>query len=352
MQRIPEMGHARRCATALAAAITTVSALANDCPGDVNGDGVVQSRDIAALLGDWGGPPSEGLVSDIDASGIVDARDLALLLQAWGACPLAPLWATVIEAMPDPAVVTNPALRAAIEATGLAWRVRDRASGVEMLLVPPGSFMMGASPGDEAAFFGEFPLHLVTLSHAYYLGRYEVTQREYEAVMEFNPSWNTENLDPELNPLRPVESAPLDWVGIFLSFTGLRLPTEAEWEFACRAGTSTPTYAVDGQLLGDLAWYSPNGRGMTQPVGRKIANALGFHDMLGNVWEWVSDWYSSKYYAESPRVDPTGPEFGEFHIIRGGSWYASDSNVRASFRGAIPGWFVLSDTGFRVARTP
>ena len=354
MQRINGTGIAvRGGAIALAMAVFVAPrASARQCVGDVNGDGVVQSLDLTELLNDWAGPPSSGIASDVDGSGIVDARDLALLIGAWGPCPLTPLWATVLEAQPDPAVVTDPALRAAIEASGLAWRVRDRASGIEMLLVPPGSFMMGASAGDAMAFPDEFPAHLVTLSHAFYLGRYEVTQSQYEATMEYNPSWNTENLDPEFNPIRPVESVPLDWVGVFLSFTALRLPTEAEWEFACRAGTSTPTYAVGGQQLGDLAWYSPNGGGMTQPTGRKLANALGFHDMLGNVWEWVSDWYASNYYAESPRLDPTGPLRGEFHVIRGGSWFAPEANVRSSFRGAIPGWYVLSDTGFRAARTP
>ena len=333
-----------------AAFAESAAALVVDCPGDLNGDGVVQSLDITALLSDWGGPPSDAIASDIDGSGIVDARDLAWLINAWGPCPQVSLWATVLEASPDPAVVTDPALRAAIEASGLAWRVRDRGSGVEMLLVPAGSFMMGASEGDAMAFPDEFPAHLVTISRPFYLGRYEITQREYETTMENNPSWNTENLDPENNPLRPVESTPMDWVAVYLSLTGLRLPTEAEWEFACRAGTTTPIYATGTQTLDSIAWFTDNSGGHTHAVGGKAANALGFHDMLGNVWEWNSDWVGP--YSPAAQTDPQGPASGTVRVIRGRSWGDFGFLMRSSGRAdAGPNYSDFYD-GFRVARNP
>ena len=167
--------------------------------------------------------------------------------------------------------------------------------------------------------------------------------------MGFNPSWNVDE-DQSINALRPVESTSYDLIGSFLEITGFSLPTEAQWEYACRAGTTTPTYAQVGQDLGELAWYSPNSDWVTHPVGQKAANPLGFHDMLGNVWEWCADWYGG--YSDLVSIDPQGPAFGQLRIIRGGSWYAPTSNVRSPFRGAFASSGVLSDTGFRVARQP
>ena len=133
----------------------------------------------------------------------------------------------------------------------------------------------------------------------------------------------------------------------------MRLPTEAEWEYACRAGTQTPFYnnSTDDSTVGALAWYSPNSGGQTHPVGGKAANAFGFHDMLGNVWEWVNDWYGG--YSANPQTDPTGPVSATDRVLRGGSWNDDSDGVRSSARGGVtPGDSYGSFLGFRVARTP
>ena len=117
---------------------------------------------------------------------------------------------------------------------------------------------------------------------------------------------------------RPVEAVSWNTIQGFLSATGMRLPTEAEWEYAYRAGTTTafhgwagqPAGTNDDSLVGNIAWYSSNSGGQTRPVGGKAANGFGLHDMAGNVWEWVSDWYGSSYYASSPLEDPQGPTSG------------------------------------------
>lgn len=326
-------------------------ATGSGCPSDVDGDGRVSAQDLALLLADWGGSPHGSAATDIDGNGIVDAADLSIMLGAWDTCVAVPAWAELVEAKPDPAVVGSAALRAAIEQSGLAWRVRDRVAGIELLLVPEGAFMMGATPDDTLAFSDEYPAHAVAFAQPFYLGRYEVMQREFEAVMGFNPSYFPQSsLGGDAD--YPVETVSHDTIAGFLDATGLRLPTEAEWECACRAGTTAPNYAELGQTLDGIAWYGPNSGYITHLVGMKPANALGFHDMLGNVWEWVADWYDAGYYAVSPLASPQGPEWGIFRVIRGGSWYTPESNTRAPFRGAMWPAAELGDTGFRVARSP
>lgn len=261
-----------------------------------------------------------------------------------------PAWATLVEAQPDPAVVTDPALRAAIAATGLAWRVRDTGTQMEMLLVPPGTFQMGCIMGSNqyGCYGEELPVHQVTLTNAFYLGRYEVTQSQWQAWMGSNPSYFQGSSD---SASRPVERVSWNAIQGYLSATGMRLPTEAEWEYACRAGTQTPFYngSTDDGTVGALAWYSPNSGNQTHAVGGKAANAFGFHDMLGNVWEWVNDWYGT--YPSSAQTDPTGPVSAARRVIRGGSWTIS-FNVRSSYRSDVTPGYTNFDFGFRVARTP
>jgi formylglycine-generating enzyme required for sulfatase activity len=262
-----------------------------------------------------------------------------------------PSWATLIEAQPDPAVVTDASLRAAIAATGLAWRVRDTATQVEMLLVPPGTFQMGCIMGSNQSgcYDWELPVHQVTLTNAFYLGRYEVTQSQWVATMGSNPSGFQGYSD---SASRPVEHVSWNTIQGYLSATGFRLPTEAEWEYACRAGTQTPFYngSTDDSTVGALAWYSANSGNQTRPVGSKLANAFGFHDMLGNVWEWVNDWYDT--YPSSAQTNPTGPVSSSNRVVRGGSWYNDTNLVRSSFRSYFSPGNANYDVGFRVARTP
>jgi formylglycine-generating enzyme required for sulfatase activity len=262
-----------------------------------------------------------------------------------------PSWATLVEAQPDPSVVTDASLRAAITATGLAWRVRDTGTQMEMLLVPPGTFQMGCIMGSNqnVCYSWEQPVHQVTLTNPFYLGRYEVTQAQWLAKMGSNPSVFHGYAD---SATRPVESVSWNGVQGYLSATGLRLATEAEWEYACRAGTQTPFYngSTDDDTVGTLAWFAPNAGSQTHTVGGKAPNGLGLFDMFGNVWEWLNDWYDA--YPSSAQTNPLGPASGTNRVLRGGSWFSDTYYVRSSPRyNELPG-YADGNVGFRVARNP
>jgi formylglycine-generating enzyme required for sulfatase activity len=276
---------------------------------------------------------------------------------------------TVLQFAPDPAVVTNAALRNAITATGLPWRVRDNASQVEMLLVPPGSFQMGCSPSLASACLGnESPVHAVSLTNAFYLGRYELTQSQWVARMSTNPSQFQGATYPDAAN-RPVEQVAYGNIQMYLIATGLRLPTEAEWEYACRAGTVTAFHSGSGfasgtnddGLLGQLAWWVGNNGASgsanwgTKAVGQKSANALGFHDMLGNVWEFVFDVPNT--YSAVPQTNPVFPP-GQGsppnydRVFRGGGWSSASGECRVSRRDYGLQTTAANNIGLRVARNP
>ena len=325
--------------------------------GDFGLSGDVGGKDLGFLLSVWG---SNDPIADLSGDGIVAGADLGILLGHWGPTPYAggncnvPSWATVLTYFPDASVVTNASLRSAIIATGYPWRVRDNASGIEMLLVPPGSFDMGCIQGSNAygCYSQEQPVHTVTLTNAFYIGRYEVTQAQWQARMGNNPSYF------QGSPQRPVEQVSWNTIQGFLSATGLRLPTEAEWEYACRAGTTTPFHSgpgfpngtTDDNLVGQIAWWAGNSANQTHAVGGKAANALGLHDMLGNVWEWCHDWYSD--YTPAPQTNPTGPGVGSDRVLRGGSWLNGTNYVRSSNRTNYTPAGTGNIVGFRVARAP
>lgn len=200
----------------------------------------------------------------------------------------------------------------------------------EMVLVEGGTFRMGATSeqGDDA-WNSEKPVHGVTLS-SYYIGKTEVTQALWQAVMGSNPSnFNGSNL--------PVECVSWNDCQEFIQklnrLTGrnFRLPTEAEWEFACRGGNNSRGYKYSGSNnLGSVAWYDDNSGGQTHPVGTKAPNELGIFDMSGNVWEWCSDWYAN--YTSYSQTNPTGPQSGSDRVYRGGSWADYARNCRSSIR--------------------
>jgi hypothetical protein len=266
--------HIRNVALGALAVLTlTAPAPAQSCTGDLNDDGVINGADLGQLLAAWG--PCQSCEADLSANGVVDGADLGVQLANWGECISVPGWATVVESTPDPAVVTDPALRAAIMATGLAWRVRDTATQVELLLVPPGTFQMGCtmSSNQYPCYSHEQPVHQVTLTSALYLGRYEVTQAQWVLTMGSNPSYFQTQPD---SASRPVEQVNWNDIQGYLSATGFRLPTEAEWEYACRAGTQTPLYngSTDG-WAGALGWFWDNvcWGGVaceTRPVGGRL----------------------------------------------------------------------------------
>ena len=273
-----------------------------------------------------------------------------------------PTWATLLEATPNPTVVTDANLRAAIEASGFAWRIKDTSSNIEMLLVLAGTFTMGCSASTSyGCRSDESPTHQVTLTQAFYMGRYEVTQAQWTAKMGSNPSSFSGYSD---SPSRPVEQVSWNMIASgstsFMSLTGLRLPTEAEWEYAYRAGTTTAFHSYPAQpngfnddaLVGNIAWYGSNSGNQTHAAGGKFANALGLHDMSGNVFEWCQDWWSSSYYASSPLTNPTGPTTGSSRLMRGGNWNLNSDYCRASQRTFGPTVGSYSNVGFRVVRTP
>jgi formylglycine-generating enzyme required for sulfatase activity len=189
--------------------------------------------------------------------------------------------------------------------------------------------------GSEKGLDNEKPAHEVTLTKPFYLGIYEVTQAQWKAVMGENPSFfRGDDL--------PVDSVSWENCQKFLAKLKekvgqgsiCRLPTEAEWEYACRAGSTTGYCFGDDQArLGEYAWYTANSDGKTHPVGQKKPNAWGLHDMHGNVWESCTDWYDKGYYAKGPAKDPKGPSSGAFRVLRGGSWHSTYAvNARSAHR--------------------
>jgi formylglycine-generating enzyme required for sulfatase activity len=327
------------------------------CAGDIVADGTVNGADLGTLLAYWG-PRTSGsfsIASDINSDGHIDGSDLGVLLANWGTCtpagPTAPAWATLIEAFPDPAVVTDHELRMAIAATGLAWRVRDTGTGIEMLLVPPGTFQMGCSASAQSACNPmELPVHPVTLTDAFYLGRFEVTQAQWQSRMGSNPSYFQGYPD---SPSRPVDGVSWNMSQAFNSATSMRLPTEAEWEYACRAGTTTAFFngSNDDSTVVEIAWCGANSGGQSHAVGQQKANRLGFHDIVGNVWEWTNDWYAD--YNAATQSNPQGPTNGPGKVLRGSTWFAeSPSEFRSSYRGYESPNFADQWRGFRAARNP
>lgn len=221
----------------------------------------------------------------------------------------------------------------------------------DVIEVPAGKFIRGSLTSS----VNEQPAREITISKPFYISKYEVSQRLFEAVTGNNPS-NVVSLELPVGKVTWVEAAifcnelskihSLDEVYIItgvdavmnINKNGWRLPTEAEWEYACRAGT-TGDYAGNG-ILDDMGWYGYNSGLKMHPPARKLPNDFGIYDMHGNVWEWCWDFFSSNYYAVSPDTDPIGPEKGERRIMRGGSWNDGMNFARSSNR-TIP----LQDIG-------
>lgn len=245
--------------------------------------------------------------------------------------------------------------------------------------IPPGRFLRGSPESDSGRFDNEGPQHEVTLTEGYWLAEAPCTQALWQAVTGENPS-------EFRSPRRPVEQVSWNDCQDFLRalnerVRGLeaRLPTEAEWERACRAGTTTSTYAGELEILGgnnapllhDIAWYGGNSgldfdldngwdssswlekqfehsKAGTREVRQKAPNGWGLYDMLGNVWEWCADWHGE--YSGGPLIDPRGPDKGSARVVRGGSWFTDAWRVRCAARDAIPPADRGDSVGFRLAR--
>ncbi|MHC4399825.1 MAG: formylglycine-generating enzyme family protein [Planctomycetota bacterium] len=237
------------------------------------------------------------------------------------------------------------------ETTRAEAKVITNSIGMKLVEIPAGEFTMGSD-----AFTDAKPQHRVRITKPFYLGATEVTQGQYEKVMGKNPSHFKES-----GPDAPVENVSWDDAQEFCRKLSelaeekeagrrYRLPTEAEWEYACRAGSAKKyCYGDDESRLGDYAWYDKNSNGKTQQVGQKKPNAWGLYDMHGNVWERCADWYDSGYYANSPTDDPTGPSAGSYRVRRGGCWARDARGCRSVSRLRNAPGRRSSSLGFRVA---
>jgi formylglycine-generating enzyme required for sulfatase activity len=218
-----------------------------------------------------------------------------------------------------------------------------------LMQLPAGKFTMGSPNSESGRDSCEGPQRIVTISKAFYMGIYEVTQEQYEAVMGTNPS----NFKGAKNPVEQVSwNDAVEFCKKLSAKMGktVRLPTEAEWEYACRAGSKTAFgYGDTDAALNEYAWYTNNSGDKTHPVGLKKPNAWGLYDMHGNVWEWCSDWFSESY-ANAKTTDPQGADFGTDRILRSGSWYGGPKFCRSAcrrrgdpdFRDYIHGFRVVS----------
>ena len=226
-----------------------------------------------------------------------------------------------------------------------AGLARDIPAAMGLVRIPAGRFRMGSTSAE--ALNRERPVRKVRISQGFYMGKYEVTQGQWEAVMGSAPSYFKEcGLDC------PVEGVSWDDVQEFMRRLNAlegeatyRLPTEAEWEYAARAGTAGDRYAGNSD---PIAWYEENSGDRTHPVGQKAPNAFGLHDMLGNVWEWVQDWYGD--YPGGAVTDPRGPGSGSFRVLRGGSWSSVARSCRASDRYYNSPGTRYDNLGFRLLR--
>jgi len=213
-----------------------------------------------------------------------------------------------------------------------------------MMAIPAGTFSMGSLFDTD-----ENPVHDVMIMKDYYMGKVPVTQAVWKKFFKSNPSkfkndynpvenisWNNcQNFIESLNSMKLVK-------GVF------RLPSEAEWEYACRAGTSA-NYYWGNDMDHNNCWFDYNSNNMPHPVGEKKPNAFGLYDMLGNVFEWCSDWYGANYYKKNTYKDPMGPASGNMRVIRGGCWNSIAANCRSSYRNFRDSPYKDSDVGLRLA---
>ena len=258
--------------------------------------------------------------------------------------PEARVWVARAEGLMAKLKESEAVLRTRRE-VGESW---TNSLGMEFMWIAPGSFLMG-SPADEEGRFGDELQHEVRISEGFWMGRYEVTQGEWQSVMGANPSGFK-----DCGPRCPVEQVSwFDAEEFIRRLNGresgkghrYRLPTEAEWEYAARAGTTGARYGE----LGEIAWYDENSGDRTHPVGQKQANAWDLHDMLGNVWEWTGDWYGE--YPPGSVTDPQGSSSGSYRVYRGGSWDGNARYVRSAYRIIDSPGIRIDYFGFRLVRT-
>jgi formylglycine-generating enzyme required for sulfatase activity len=231
---------------------------------------------------------------------------------------------------------------AARQATKIEARLEDLApspgtvrenpkDGLKYVWIPPGSFQMGCSPGDTECSDDEKPAHQVAITKGFWIGQTKVTVAAYKRFAAttgrqmpnaptFNRGWANDSM--------PIVNVSWDDAHDYCTWAGGRLPTEAEWEYAARGGSTEARYGP----IDEIAWCDQNSGRRTHEVAQKRANGFGLFDVLGDVWEWVYDWYDQYYYQTSPSQDPSGPTSGAYRVLRGGSWDDIPRDVRVSYR--------------------
>ena len=273
--------------------------------GDVNADGSVNVSDVTALVNQIIGSGSySAQACDVNADGEVNVSDVTALV--------------------------NLIINGGGESEFKNQTFTVNGVSFDMIAVEGGTFTMGATAEQGSdAYDDEKPAHQVTLS-SYYIGKTEVTQELWQAVMGSNPSYFSDtNLPVETVSWNDCQS----FIAKLNELTGkkFRLPTEAEWEYAARGGNKNQGYKYSGSnTIDDVAWNYSNSSSKTHPVATKAPNELGIYDMSGNVWEWCSDWYGS--YSSSAQTNPTGATSGSYRVLRGGSWGRNARNCRVSYR--------------------
>jgi formylglycine-generating enzyme required for sulfatase activity len=254
--------------------------------------------------------------------------------------------ALVPPVLPATVVVEAPRLKR-VDRRPADLSVRENPKdGLKYVWIPPGTFMMGCSPGEKDCDEDEKPSHRVTITKGFWIGQTEVTVGAYKRFVaatgrrmppapNFNSGWANENM--------PIVNVSWDDAREYCTWAGGRLPTEAEWEYAARGGSTEARYGN----IDEIAWHENNSGTRPHDVAQKRANDFGLFDVLGNVWEWVNDWHDDEYYQNSPSQDPPGPTSGQAHVLRGGSWLDPPWAVRVSSRS----WGELAvrniDFGFR-----
>ncbi|MGM9868693.1 MAG: SUMF1/EgtB/PvdO family nonheme iron enzyme [Sodaliphilus sp.] len=297
------------------------ASLATAGVGDVNADGAVNVSDVTALVNQIIGSGSySAQACDVNADGDVNVSDVTALVNL------------IINGGGGSEVSSKT-----FNAIGVSF---------DMIAVEGGTFTMGATAEQGSdAYSDEKTVHQVTLS-SYLIGKTEVTQELWQAVMRSNPSnFSGTNL--------PVERVSWDDCQTFISklneLTGknFRLPTEAEWEYAARGGNKSQGYKYSGSnTIDDVAWYTDNSSKTTHPVATKAPNELGIYDMSGNVYEWCNDWYGS--YSSDSQINPTGPTSGSYRLLRGGCWNHNARRCRVSYRDGFSPGSAYGDMGFRL----
>lgn len=263
---------------------------------------------------------------------------------------------------PPPAPPASPAKEAAAKVAPAPPAAT--AATTELVAIPAGKFLMGDKDEVDA------PPHEVSVS-AFLMDKHLVTQEQFQKLMGANPSrwkggqnpveqlrWSDAvkfcNKRSEAEGLKPCYD--LATLKCDFSADGYRLPTEAEWEYAARAGTTTPYFfGATPAKTGEYAWFDKNAGGKPRPVGQKLPNPWGLYDMAGNVWQWCNDFYEVEYYTKSPKQDPPGPAEGKNKVLRGGAWRFSADNCRSGYRynenpGSADVCFGYDIYGFRCVR--